>query len=1103
MLWGSQLAKPLHLQDDGESGSSGLNLYQLAGSLSSGSTTASQEPAQRWCLRRAWVARAKAAASKRAQRASGVAVSALEKFNASHAVRRRDLLPLPTLLVKTGGGQRWLGKLSIVANNVSEGTPQCKQAKQFQTPQKMMQHDAAWVVGRGSGKRWLPSAMLRVAFGPCQRASPLASSARRAAEDGLASHGHIQRVRNAVALTWLQLQDEALKSALVDRGVSDAVGAGTQDTPAALLEYSMCELRFDETHMEFAVPGPELCPGVPGYLQVGFWPLLMLKGSLIWKEPTVAKEHVQPLVLPPAILPVSCTAEALWGAVHEQLPFTWQQLAEEAELVGILLGHDSHKANLRFVRALVANKPENCVLVNVRCCMHQLQIVLKDVYMLDLHAIHNPIYCISNLLAIGKNSRCLKEHMHKVLEERFVVRYTDPCLEHRQWASEFLRLVFHDGSQEDEDPENPTSESQRKQRMLDMEEALALFTGDWQSPAIIHHCRLGCRCSNTAHSLERAHAILARLVLPANPGIIALNKWTKFQGPTKRLCVGCGLHGILPEAWRRMMADRREDDGADEIDDGLAMPTCHDGAPGGLEEENTYKREKRARLATGDAFFQDELSLTKVLTLLLLVRPLNGFVARLFRESKDDFVNLRTHYQSPLLDYISLEHSPAMGALHKYTAFLVGGIDYWMVLGRNLSPEWTAHLRSSVLRVVGNIWERFVRYFQHWPWKLGMLADGRVSEAKQQEIADTFYDKRICCVGRAVGKPLQLVTTCGQDLLSPKKKQFLSSLFLHARSQTVPVEERFKRARTSSASNSGHAQHASTICSNHTLAEIKSSHALCRSLLCSGGQAQSTNGASKTASWKRSLCGWNIFLSKVFDSAPCVAGEARVARIARLTREAAARWKSMPAASKLDYLAEAATATRKRKRQAGRQDTPPVRMASFGPPESTTQSPHEALWGLGDDSFGLSLGLLEKAEERLRATGKNFIKAAAEQWQAKYGKLVADESMALFPELLNDAELCESIYGTGFCKEDLTDVQRDFISKNASVLNSIIATLDRASKQGAFLIAIQGLNSAGCIVSRLFKLMVYPNFAPAMQVYVPPCLICRLLEACNSSFNVI
>ena len=41
------------------------------------------------------------------------------------------------------------------------------------------------------------------------------------------------------------------------------------------------------------------------------------------------------------------TAETLWAAIKERLPMDYEELAAHSELLGISLGHDSHKANIR------------------------------------------------------------------------------------------------------------------------------------------------------------------------------------------------------------------------------------------------------------------------------------------------------------------------------------------------------------------------------------------------------------------------------------------------------------------------------------------------------------------------------------------------------------------------------------------------------------------------------------------------------------------------------------------------------------------------------------------------------------------------------------
>ena len=140
--------------------------------------------------------------------------------------------------------------------------------------------------------------MLRGAFGTKhgskhkQIFTSFSSSARAVSEQFQSSHGHLQKVRNTVAHVSLEAQASKI-AAIQPDGV----------------QYLLLELRWDETHVELTVPESPLAPGLPSASTIsGFFPLVMLKGSLVWKVDGLP-ERREPLVLAPVVLREPCCAE--------------------------------------------------------------------------------------------------------------------------------------------------------------------------------------------------------------------------------------------------------------------------------------------------------------------------------------------------------------------------------------------------------------------------------------------------------------------------------------------------------------------------------------------------------------------------------------------------------------------------------------------------------------------------------------------------------------------------------------------------------------------------------------------------------------------------
>ena len=122
------------------------------------------------------------------------------------------------------------------------------------------------------------------------------------------------------------------------------------------------------------------------HTEVGAFAVVLIKASLLWKEAGAASEKEYPFVLAPALLQGAADAEGLWSALQAKLPFKLNdsRFLNCAELIGLLLGHDSHKANTRLgenIQAILAALQEGkAVVLRCRCGMHQLQICLKDIY---------------------------------------------------------------------------------------------------------------------------------------------------------------------------------------------------------------------------------------------------------------------------------------------------------------------------------------------------------------------------------------------------------------------------------------------------------------------------------------------------------------------------------------------------------------------------------------------------------------------------------------------------------------------------------------------------------------------------------------------------
>jgi len=182
--------------------------------------------------------------------------------------------------------------------------------------------------GSGAHRRWTAKAVLCTAFGKMhaqwrQRikaaragrkrkarsrlTSAVASSARAAAATADGSHGHVQRVRDAV-------------SHLLMTGQRQGISQMLQLRPS----FAVLEVRFDETHHEMKVPRCSEHDSGVSY-EAGHYPFVIIKGSLSWSPQGSRQIARQELVISPIALSESCTAESMWAALRNRLPVSWEE----------------------------------------------------------------------------------------------------------------------------------------------------------------------------------------------------------------------------------------------------------------------------------------------------------------------------------------------------------------------------------------------------------------------------------------------------------------------------------------------------------------------------------------------------------------------------------------------------------------------------------------------------------------------------------------------------------------------------------------------------------------------------------------------------------
>ena len=264
---------------------------------------------------------------------------------------------------------------------------------------------------RGDNRKWLPAAMMRVCWGygvrlakviwsPGQLVaktfSPLMQSLRSLAHHYECSHSHMQKVRNCVALAYIQHQNASVKAS----------------TPS---KHAILRVSFDETEQDLAL-GDDCVKGVVNVL------MMHAKLLLGFQE---CSPKVFNLVMAPAAL-INTTAEAQFTGLRCRLPSSLASL--DCETV-VILNSDSAKSCKRVGRCLAKHVTEKRPLrlgpevadsdpqlamrisyvIQTFCMMHMLSVCIT--LMLKISGQLTPMFCATLFLHSANNMKLLKRRL--------------------------------------------------------------------------------------------------------------------------------------------------------------------------------------------------------------------------------------------------------------------------------------------------------------------------------------------------------------------------------------------------------------------------------------------------------------------------------------------------------------------------------------------------------------------------------------------------------------------------------------------------------------------------------------------------------------------
>ena len=300
------------------------------------------------------------------------------------------------------------------------------------------------------------------------------------------------------------------------------------------------------------------------------------------------------------------------------------------------------------------------------------------------------------------------------------------------------------------------------------------------------------------------------------------------------------------------------------------------------------------------------------------------------------------------------------------------------------------------------------------------------------------------------------------------------------RSQTIAIEERFKRIRTHAASNAGHPQLASTVCSNHVLREAQTLHALARRA--AGPTDKGRGGRRQTLKRrgflkpKKKVSAFHLRVSDLFASEPIQPGEPHVARLRRLHAKAVVDIKK--SALRRRYLLKADRANRDRAVQRAREQARA---------ESEPEPRPVGAWDLGSDQFPVAHEKLQAHLADFRAQGLNPVAVCHEQWCLDHGSALPPQDQEDSPAARSKRELCCERFGMGYCQYSFSSEQLIEIERNKTVLCGIA---NKLKDRMGYLLQVGVFDADGNTIAKFTLRCVAMMFNPEFQIYVAPSVSC-------------
>jgi hypothetical protein len=142
----------------------------------------------------------------------------------------------------------------------------------------------------------------------------------------------------------------------------------------------------------------------------------------------------------------------------------------------------------------------------------------------------------------------------------------------------------------------------------------------------------------------------------------------------------------------------------------------------------------------------------------------------------------------------------------------------------NASTEALHMIFYSVILESGHLWRRLIPPYQSYPWKLGRLADQRISADVKYQEALAFLKAPKSELDLGFSLRLRSVIEKPEDILPNGVYFSVIEMLTYQKTINVSIEDNFARASSIRAVGRGNSSKTANNCSKHVLCELKSYH---------------------------------------------------------------------------------------------------------------------------------------------------------------------------------------------------------------------------------------------------------------------------------------